>query len=78
MNLAKIRPSFSSLSDDERLELILKIRNTRRFNAEAKAARVTRAAKKPGAPKHHKQANDSLLSMSPEQAAQLLALLGDT
>jgi len=78
MDLAKIRPSFSSLSEAERLDLIMRIRNTRRSNLEAKAARVTRATKKPGAPKHHKQANDSLLNMSPEQAAQLLALLGDT
>lgn len=77
MNLAAIRPSFSTLSEAERLELIMKIRNARRFNAEAKAARATRAVKKPGAPKHHKQANNALTNMSPEQAAKLLALLGD-
>jgi len=78
MNLAAIRPSFSELSASERLDLIMKIRNARRFNAEAKAARATRAAKKPGAPKQHKQAALSLSTMTPEQALQLLALLGET
>lgn len=77
MDLRAIRPSFSELSQQEKLDLIMKIRMARRFNAEAKQSRAVRAASKPRAPKHEKQAQNSLANLTPEQAAQLLKLLGE-
>jgi len=76
MNLSAIRPSFSELSPEARLQFIMDIRFRRRTNAEAKQRRASRAASKPGATKCQKSATKCIDNISADQAAQLLALLG--
>lgn len=77
MDLAKIRRSFSQLDEGEQRDLIEEIRARRRNNLLAVKARRTSAAKAPSAKKHQKEANFALTNLSPQQAADLLALLGE-
>lgn len=77
MNLAKIRPSFSELDQVERVALILEIREHRRYSLETVKKRATRAASSPKASLSEKNASKALNEMTAEQAAQLLALIGN-
>jgi hypothetical protein len=77
MNLAQLRPSFASLSEHDQHELIMDIRLRRRNALLAVKSRQTRAAKSPSTPRNLKQANSAINNLSPEQALQMLALIGD-
>jgi len=77
MDLSKIRPSFSDLSEQDQLQLIRSIRERRQYTPQAVSRRQTRASKSPTTPKHIKGAVKSLDNITPEQALQMLAMLGE-
>lgn len=78
MNLRALKPNFTTLSNEERLELIRQIRE-HRILVTTKTTRVRReiACKSTKSPKHHKQAAFALDNLTPEAAAQLLKLFED-
>jgi hypothetical protein len=77
MDLSKLRMSLSKLSRINQMQLIMDIRFRRRNNLTVIKTRQVRTAKSPSTPKAVKNATLAIDNMSPEQAAQLLALLGD-
>jgi hypothetical protein len=75
MNLANLKVSFSSLDEHSQHALIMEIRLRRRNALTAVKSRQTRAARSPSTPKHIKDATSAIDNMTPEQAAQILAML---
>lgn len=70
--LMDLTDGFNSLSESERFELIREIRGLRRIPTKKPSE-----AKRISSPRGKKKPKDLLSKLSPEQAQQLLEMLGD-